>query len=329
MSVIRRANRRRRTRPPPEEDPLDFVPSVPMERPSVRQLEYFVAVAEHLNFREAAESCHVTQPALSTQLQQLEALLGVQLFERDTRKVVATTIGLALAEQARKILAATDQILDAARASGAPLSGRLRLGAIPTVAPYLLPAVVQAAREKHPELVLLLIEDQTDRIVQRLHAGELDVLLLALDVDLKGADETQLFGDPFVLACPKGHPLEKKDVLKESDLDGQTVLLLEEGHCLRSHALPICKTSGMTEYADFRATSLGTLLQMVGAGMGVTLLPEMAVEAESQRNQDVVFRPFDEGGPSRRIGIAWRKSSARADEFADLGSTIQSAFLAS
>lgn len=300
-----------------------------MERPSIRQLEYFVAVAKHLNFREAAASCHVTQPALSTQLQQLEALLGVQLFERDTRRVVATAAGISLAQEAQTILGATDRLLDMARASGEPLTGRLRLGAIPTVAPYLLPLVVEAVRKAYPGLVLLLTEDQTDRVVAKLHAGDLDLLLLALDVDLLGATETQLFGDPFVLACPKDHPLATKKVLSESDLEGETVLLLEDGHCLRSHALPICKSTGMTEYADFRATSLGTLLQMVSSGIGVTLIPEMAIAQEQQRTPDVVFRPFDEGGPSRRIGLAWRKSSARSAEFAALGELIQRAFLGS
>ncbi|MEM6675849.1 MAG: LysR substrate-binding domain-containing protein [Planctomycetota bacterium] len=300
-----------------------------MERPSIRQLEYLVAVAEHLNFREAAESCHVTQPALSTQLQQLEALLGVQLFERDTRRVVATTAGVQLAERARRILGSMDELTDLARASGEPLTGRLRMGAIPTVAPYILPTVVQAVREHHQDLVLLLTEDQTDRIVARLHSGDLDVLLLALDVDLRGGEELQLFSDPFVLACPEGHSLATKEVLAESDLEGETVLLLEEGHCLRAHALPICQSAGMTEYADFRATSLGTLLQMVGAGLGITLVPEMAVELEAQRNPNVVFRHFDEGGPSRRIGLAWRKSSARKGEFDALGETIRKAFLAS
>ncbi len=299
-----------------------------MERPSIRQLEYFVAVAEHLNFREAAASCHVEQPALSTQLQHLEALLGVQLFERDTRRVVATSAGLALAEEARAILSATDRLLDKAHASGAPLSGRLRLGAIPTVAPYILQLVVKAVRAQYPELVLLLIEDQTDRLVSQLHAGDLDVLLLALDVDLHGATEKQLFSDPFVLACHKDHPLATKEVIAESDLQGETVLLLEDGHCLRAHALPICKASGMVEYADFRATSLGTLLEMVTSGIGITLIPEMAVAQEEQRNPDVVFRPFDEGGPSRRIGLSWRKSSARGEEFDALGETIQRAFLA-
>jgi LysR family hydrogen peroxide-inducible transcriptional activator len=299
-----------------------------MERPSIRQLEYFVAVAKHLNFREAAASCHVTQPALSTQLQQLEALLGVQLFERDTRRVVATAAGISLAKEAHTVLDAMDRLLDMARASGKPLTGRLRLGAIPTVAPYLLPLVVQAVREAFPELVLLLTEDQTDRLVAQLHGGDLDVLLLALDVDLLGATERQLFSDPFVLACPKDHPLASKEVLSEPDLEGQTVLLLEDGHCLRSHALPICKASDMVEYADFRATSLGTLLQMVSSGIGITLIPEMAIGQEEQRNPDVVFRPFDEGGPSRRIGLAWRKSSARSGEFESLGEMIQKAFLA-
>jgi len=300
-----------------------------MERPSIRQLEYFVAVAEHLNFREAAESCHVTQPALSTQLQQLEALLGVQLFERDTRRVVATAAGKELSAMAKGILEATDALLDRARAEGEPLTGRLRLGAIPTIAPYLLPIVVRAVREAHPGLLLLLTEDQTDRIVQKLHAGDLDVLLLALDVDLKGATEMQLFDDPFVLACPKDHPLASKDVLAESDLEGETVLLLEEGHCLRQHAMPICQSSGMTEYADFRATSMGTLLQMVSTGLGVTLLPEMAMESEAKHHDGLVFRPFDQGGQSRRVGLAWRKSSARADEFEALGETIRKGYLAS
>ena len=299
-----------------------------MERPSLRQLEYLVAVADHLNFREAAESCHVTQPALSTQLQQLEALLGVQLFERDTRRVVATGAGVAISEKARAILALTDEAIDLARSEGAPLAGRLRLGTIPTVAPYMLPMVVQATRDAHPDLVLLLTEDQTARLVGGLGSGELDVLLLALDVDLKGAEEMELFSDPFVLACPEGHPLAEKELLRESDLEGETVLLLEEGHCLRSHALPICKSAGMTEYADFRATSLGTLLQMVGVGLGVTLLPEMAVEVEARSNRGVVYRAFDEGGPSRQIGLAWRKSSARAEEFRALGETVRAGFLA-
>ena len=300
-----------------------------MERPSIRQLEYLVAVADHLNFREAAASCNVTQPALSTQLQQLEALLGVQLFERDTRRVVATAAGLQLAEEARGILSATDHLLDSARAAGEPLVGRLRLGVIPTVAPYILPSVVQATRRAHPELVLLLQEDQTDRIVQRLHSGELDLLLLALDVDLRGAAELPLFSDPCVLVCPAGHPLAEGGVLAESDLEGESVLLLEEGHCLRDHAMPICKSAGMTEYADFRATSLGTLLQMVGAGIGVTLVPEMAIAGERNCNPGVIFRHFDEGGPSRSIGVAWRKSSAREEEFRALAETIRAAHLAS
>ena len=244
-------------------------------------------------------------------------------------RVVATAAGLKLAQEARGILSATDHLLDSARAAGEPLSGRLRLGVIPTVAPYLLPSVVQATRDAHPDLVLLLQEDQTDRIVQRLHSGELDLLLLALDVDLRGAAELALFSDPFVLACPTGHPLASREVLAESDLDGESVLLLEEGHCLRDHALPICKSAGMTEYADFRATSLGTLLQMVGAGLGVTLVPEMAVAGESNCNPSVAFRPFDEGGPSRSIGVAWRKSSAREAEFRDLAETIRAAHLAS
>ena len=293
-----------------------------MERPSIRQLEYLVAVADHLNFREAAASCNVTQPALSTQLQQLEALLGVQLFERDTRRVVATAAGLKLAQEARGILSATDHLLDSARAAGEPLSGRLRLGVIPTVAPYLLPSVVQATREAHPGLVLLLQEDQTDRIVQRLHSGELDLLLLALDVDLRGAAELALFSDPFVLACPTGHPLASREVLAESDLDGESVLLLEEGHCLREHALEACKLRDSQITVPYQATSLATVVQMVANGIGITLLPGMAVAAGIATNTSLAVRPFDQANVTRQIGLMWRKKTPRRVEFRQLGELI-------
>lgn len=298
-----------------------------MQRPTLRQLEYFTAVARTLNFRQAAEECYVTQPALSTQIQQLEELLGVALFERDKRRTLLTPAGRALSSSAEEILVSVDRLAEIAHSFGEPLSGELRLGVIPTIGSYLLPKVLRAVREAYPELRLLLREDQTARIVQQLDRGQLDVLLVALDVDLGGAEEHFLFNDPFLVACKREHPLAELELVKESDLEGQTTLLLDEGHCLRAHAMPICKRAGTSELADFRASSLGTLVQMVDSGLGITLLPEMAVERELASAPSVVTRPFDAEGPGRRIGLAWRKASSRGEEFEALGKTITRAYL--
>ena len=199
-------------------------------RPTLRQLEYLVAVADHLNFRRAAEASHVSQPALSTQIQQLETLLGVQLFERDRRHVVATEAGLAAAARARHVLARVDELSESARGFRRPLSGRLRLGVIPSVAPYLLPRVLPAVRERHPDLRLLLREDTTQRVLEGLHDGHLDVLLLALEAPLGDVHRHALFEDAFVLAVHRDHPLARRKRVTEADLAGETVMLLEDGH---------------------------------------------------------------------------------------------------
>lgn len=299
-------------------------------RPTLRQLEYLVAVADRLNFREAAESCLVTQPALSSQLQQLEELLSLRLFERDKKRVLPTVAGRALAQRARELLQRTDEFVDLASTFTAPLAGTLRLGVIPTIGPYFLPKVLGAVTERWPLLELYLREDQTERILARLVSGDLDVCLLALDVDLvSGVETLPLFSDPFVFACSDTHALASSESIKISDLSGESVLLLEEGHCLRDQTQPLCRAAGSNERADFRASSLSTLVQMVASGLGVTLLPEVAIGVESRVAERLRTIPFDAEGPSRSVGLAWRKSSPRGEEFHALGQSLLEAYLAS
>ncbi len=290
-------------------------------RPSLRQLEYFVAVADKLNFRQAAEACYVTQPALSAQIQQLETLLGVILFERDRRKVVMTAAGTELVARARALLAAAEELVDAASAHRGPLSGTLRLGVIPTVAPYLLPQVLPAVHRKYPNLRLLLREEQTERLVDLLARGQLDLLLLALEAELGDVETLPLFEDPFVLALHPDHELAKarRRTVKESELGDQPVLLLDDGHCLRDQALRVCDKAGAKELGDFRASSLGTLVQMVASGVGVTLLPAMAVGIEARPRRRLAVKAFARPCPKRTIGLAFRRTSPRKEEFRALG----------
>ena len=248
-----------------------------MERPTLRQLEYFVALAERLNFRKAAEACFVSQPSLSAQIAQMESMLGVQLFERDRRGVRLTRGGESLVPAAREVLAASDRFGQLVRSFDAPLTGPLRLGVIPTVGPYLLPRVLPAVQAAHPDLRLFLREDLTPRLVELLDAGELDLLLLATDVDLGGLTTEPLFSDPFVLTLGGADEGTPADEACLEDLEGRSVLLLEEGHCLREQTLPLCETAGADELGGFRASSLGTITQMVAGGLGITLLPELAV----------------------------------------------------
>lgn len=293
-----------------------------MNVPTVRQLECFVAVSDTLNFRVAAERCFITQPALSAQVQQLEQMLGTRLFERDRRKVLPTESGAGLVDSARRILNDLNDLTQAAHAFGSPLAGTLRLGVIPTVAPYVLPQAMAEVATRHPDLRLLLREGQTDDLIQSLNDGQLDVLLLALEADLQGATTMELSLDRFVLAVPPDHRFKRRKRVRMTDLAGEQVLLLEDGHCLRSQALPLCTTAGACEVGDFRASSLTTLVQMVAAGVGVTLLPEMSVAAEAQASRDLGIIPIT-NGPSRTIGMAWRATSMRAREFTLLGETIR------
>jgi LysR family hydrogen peroxide-inducible transcriptional activator len=288
----------------------------------VWQLECAVAVAEHLSFRRAAEACHITQPALSAQIQHLEAALGLRLFERDHHRVALTPAGEELLARARALLVAIDDMVGAVGILKEPLSGTLRLGVIPTVAPYVLPRALPAVRKLYPRLRLFLREERTSALVQRARDGELDLLLLALEADLGALKTLPLYRDPFVLAVSAQHSLARKRSVREADLADEEVLLLEDGHCLRSQALAICARAGAGEFADFRASSLNTLVQMVSSGIGLTLLPAMCAGSEVHARDRLALVPFAERAPGRTITLAWRKSSAREADFERLAEAL-------
>jgi LysR family transcriptional regulator, hydrogen peroxide-inducible genes activator len=294
-----------------------------MERPSIRQLESLVAIADHGSFRRAAAALGISQPALSAQVQSAEKTLGVQVFERDRRSVLVTPAGEDVIGRAREALNAVDAVSDTARRRGEPLVGPLRLGVIPTVAPYWLPALLPPVRAKFPRLELILREDQTHRLLAQLGAGQLDAGLLALPVpgDFTTAEVAH---EAFLVAAPRGAKLLKKRV-SERDLDHETVLLLEDGHCLRDQALAVCNRGGAVESMEVRATSLPTLVQMVAGGLGVTLLPEAAASALVQARGPVGLAPFASPAPGRTLGLAWRTSSARLREFRLLAETMRAA----
>ncbi|NBD12275.1 LysR substrate-binding domain-containing protein [Corallococcus silvisoli] len=292
---------------------------------SLRQLEYVVAVAETLGFRRAAERCHVSQPALSAQIQQLEAVLGVKLFERDARRVLLTPEGRELVARARRVLTEAEDLLTAAARMGDPFAGPLHLGAIPTVAPYVLPEVVPALVKRYPKLRLRLREEKTALLMRDMDEGRLDAALLAVDTELGRAVEHEVIAeDPFVVAAPPGHPLEKKKQVQLRDLDEEDVLLLEDGHCFRSQTLALCTRVGARE-VDFRATSLTTLAQMVMAAGGITLLPKLAVPMENRQGQ-LVVRPFAPPGPGRTLALAWRPGHPRAEALRAIAGTLRSAW---
>jgi len=286
-----------------------------VERPSVRQLECLVAVADHGSFRKAATALGISQPALSAQVQAVEDLLAVQVFERDRRSVLVTPAGEEIVGRARLALESIDAVSDAARRRSEPLVGPLRLGVIPTVAPYWLPALLPAVRKRFPRLELILREDQTARLLAQLASGQIDAALVALPVP---GDVTcaQIAREDFLLAAPRGASLlKKRGRLSEKDLEDETVLLLEDGHCLRDQALAVCERGGAVESMEVRATSLPTLVQMVAGGMGVTLLPEAAADALVQPRGPVEVAPLGKPPPGRTLGLAWRTSSARLREF--------------
>jgi LysR family hydrogen peroxide-inducible transcriptional activator len=286
-----------------------------VERPSVRQLECLVAVADHGSFRKAATALGISQPALSAQVQAVEDLMSVQVFERDRRSVLVTPAGEEIVGRARLALESIDAVSDAARRRSEPLVGPLRLGVIPTVAPYWLPALLPAVRKQFPRLELILREDQTARLLAQLASGQIDAALLALPVP---GDVTcaQIAREDFLLAAPRGAKvLKKRGRLSEKDLEAETVLLLEDGHCLRDQALAVCERGGAVESMEVRATSLPTLVQMVAGGMGVTLLPEAAADALVQPRGPVEIAPLGKPPPGRTLGLAWRTSSARLREF--------------
>lgn len=277
---------------------------------NLRDLKYLVALADLRHFGKAADACFVSQPTLSTQVRKLEEELGVVLVERAPRKVMLTAAGQDVVQRARRIVADVDEMKEAARRSRDPESGTLRLGVFPTLGPYLLPHVVPQLRERFPQLELLLTEEKSDVLLQRLREGRLDAALLALPLHDDQLHTEFLFEEPFLLAAPAGHPLAKQKRLAMDALGEETLLLLEDGHCLRDQALDVCRLAGAQEKSGFRATSLETLRQMVAAGVGVTLLPALSVQPPIVQPAGIQLVPFPQPAPSRRIALVWRKSSA-------------------
>jgi len=277
---------------------------------NLRDLRYLVALADLRHFGKAADACFVSQPTLSTQIRKLEEELGVTLVERAPRKVMLTSAGEDVVARARRIVADIDQMKEAARRSRDPESGSLRLGVFPTLGPYLLPHVLPTLQMRFPKLEMLLVEEKSDVLLARLRDGKLDAALLALPVHDEQLHAEFLFEEPFVLAAPAQHPLASRTSLSMDDLAEHTLLLLEDGHCLRDQALDVCRLSGANEKAGFRATSLETLRQMVAAGIGVTLLPALSVHAPVVQPANIRLVNFRDPVPSRQIALVWRRSSA-------------------
>lgn len=285
---------------------------------TLKQLRYLVAVAEARHFGRAAAACHISQPSLSAQIQQLEGIVGGALFERTKRRVLPTPLGEAMAERARRVLAEIDRMA-ALAGQGSPLAGPFRLGVIPTLGPYLLPRVLPGLRRAYPDLKLYLREDLTDRLTDQLRRGGLEAALMALPAGEQGLSERPLFDEPFLLAAPEGHRLAEKNRIGQDDLAGETLLLLEDGHCFRDQALAACGLRGDPAADAFAATSLTTLREMVAGGVGLTLLPALAA---NDRADGVSLRHFEAPAPSRRIGLVWRTGCARAEEVALLGDHV-------
>jgi LysR family hydrogen peroxide-inducible transcriptional activator len=281
---------------------------------NLRDLEYLVAVDEHRHFGRAAEACYVSQPTLSTQLKKLEAELGVELVERNPRQVLLTSAGEQVVERARAILREAATIRELAQSFSDPESASIRLGLFPTLGPYLLPHVVHGVHDRFPKLELLLVEARTEEVLDGLRSGRMDVGVLAEPVGAHGLHEEHLFEEDFVLAVPADHELAAiTEPVTLDVLAGTRVLLLEDGHCLRDQALDVCRLAGASERRNFRATSLETLRQMVAAGVGVTLLPQLAVSPPSPSSDDVHIVRFADPAPSRRIAMCWRPTSPHHD----------------
>src|SRR5215831_6608247 len=289
---------------------------------TLRQLQYVVAVAELMSFRRAAERCNVSQPSLSAQVAEIEAALGVPLFERDRRGVLVTPAGQELIARARRVLVEADDLSESANRFVDPLTGTLRIGVIPTIAPYLLPHIVPALRKTYPQLTFVWIEDKTDTLVRSVGQGNLDGALLALESNIGDLERVEIAVDPFLLATAKDHPLSRSTApVPRNRLRGERILLLDDGHCFRDQVLEYCSGSKVEELG-FRATSLPTLSQMVASGAGLTLLPSIAIPTETQRSR-LTVRPFSPPVPFRTIVLGWRRRSALADTLRNIAETLR------
>jgi LysR family transcriptional regulator, hydrogen peroxide-inducible genes activator len=286
---------------------------------TLRQLKYLSALASHRHFGRAAESCAVTQPALSMQIRELEQELGTELIERRSGEVALTEVGVEVVRRAEHVLASTRDLVDFAQHRGRVLTGRLQLGIIPSLAPYVLPRILPVLQRRYPELRVELRETQTKGLMEELAAGSLDVVMLALPVAETEIESARLFDDPFLLAVPATDKRSERVLVSQKDIDQKKLILLEEGHCLRDQALALCGNARSD--VSLGATSLATVMQMVANGFGVTLLPSVAVDAEVRDNRVKLLR-FAEPVPGRSVGLAWRRTSPRKADFAALGQLI-------
>ncbi|AAK25659.1 hydrogen peroxide-inducible genes activator [Caulobacter vibrioides] len=296
--------------------------------PTLRQLQYLKLLSEHGSFSRAAENAHVTQPTLSAGIQELEKILGAPVVDRARSGVILTAAGQEAVRRAEDILARAEDLVQAARGAGQPLAGRFRLGVIPTVAPYLLPRALPVLRDRFPKLKLFLREDLTHRLIGALKTGALDAALIALPYDMGGLDWAHVEDDELLAAAPANHPMAASTQVDPDSLAGEDLILLEDGHCLRDHALAACGLEpprGVGEEETFAATSLPTLVQMIGSGLGVSFLPKMAVQAGLTDKAAVTVRPLATAHPSREIVVAWRAGSSRGVEGRLLADTLRQA----
>ena len=292
---------------------------------NLRDLKYIIAVSEYEHFGKAAQRCFVSQPTLSGQIKKLEDELGVAIFERTNRSVKITPVGKAIVIHARQILEQADAIVQLARAHQDPLAGPLRIGAIPTISPYLMPLILVPLKKLYPQMKLVLSEETTDTLLSRLHNHEIDAALLATPVEEAELTSLPLFDEPFWVAYPSKHRFYTKEKITRRDLDGENMLLLSEGHCLADQAMEVCgikERQAQGEMADLRAASLETLIQLVKADFGITLVPALAMRGSWTSGSGVVAQPLKIAGASRRISLVYRRSFPRYAALLTLANTV-------
>lgn len=298
-----------------------------MRLPTLRQLQYLTTVVEEKHFGHAAEKCFVTQSTLSAGIQDLEQLLEVSLLERTNRKVLPTPIGEEVASRAQQILSLSEDLVDLAQSEKNPLSGRIQVGIIPTISPFLLPKVLPTVRKQLPDLEIVLIEDQSERLLDRLESGSIDVAVLAFPFNTRGLIHRVFAKEAFWIAMPKQHALAKKQTLRAADLPTNELLLLAEGHCMRDHALSACQLPASAQRKSVQATSLYTLIEMVASGLGITLIPDMAITSDMVSHSDISLVPLenDNNQAIREIGLVWRPSFRRTATLEQLAQTFSDA----
>ena len=293
-----------------------------MNFPTIKQLRYFIALVENEHFGRAAEACHVSQSAFSVAIKELENTLDAQLVDRTNKQVTITNLGREVYQQAKLVMEDMTGLLEKAAGNAEPLSGKLSLGVIPTIAPFVLPKIMPRLIQDYPNLQLYLREDQTQRVYERLMEGELDLILIAMPYELRGVDQLPLFDDPFLLASRRNSRLVNPGAYSFDELEDESIILLEDGHCLRDHALAACHIKHLDKVSRFEASSLLTLIEMVNSDLGITFLPKMVENSHFLENTDIEITPLPEAGV-RQIGLAWRKGSAREEEFYMLGEYIR------